>query len=343
MDQALPTRTVEVLHSIVQSYVETGEPVASRTIARRRKDHLSPATIRTIMADLTDLGYLSHPHTSAGRVPTQKAFQHFAHSLSARPLPANPSEDLRSQLAHCPSLDQRAQQATHVLSSLTRNVGIVAAIPASAQALDQIELVRLSEGRVLMVVVTRDGLVHNQLAFLHEPVTQDDLASIRNYVNLHFAGWSLSAIRTELEQLLAQDRALYDGLLRRLNLLYSQGLLSFGFAPRIFLEGASNLVGLDLHLTKEKLRELFRALEEKQRLVELLDQFLDARSGQLQVQVGLENAHPAMRELSLIGINVHLPGLGETRMAVLGPMSMNYPRVMNAVAQLGLALQSLPQ
>jgi heat-inducible transcriptional repressor len=343
MDKALPQRTIEVLHAIVQSYVETGEPVASRTIARRRKDQLSPATIRNIMADLTDLGYLSQPHTSAGRVPTQKAFHHFAQALSSRAVPDSGVERLRDELVQCASLDQRAEHASHVLTALTRNVGIVAAIPASAQALNQIELVRLSEGRVLMVVVTSDGLVHNQVAYLHEPVSQDDLASIRNYVNANFAGWSLSAIRTELDQLLHEDRALYDGLLRRLNLLYSQGLLSFGFAPRIFLEGASNLVGLDLHLTKERLRELFRALEEKQRLIELLDQFLDTRSGEVQVRVGLENAHPAMRELSLIGINVPLPGGGETRMAVLGPMSMNYPRVLSAVVQLGRILQSLPQ
>lgn len=343
MEQALPQRTIEVLHSIVQCYVETGEPVASRTIARRRKDQLSPATIRNIMADLADLGYLSQPHTSAGRVPTPKAFHHFAQALSSRAVPDSGVDRLRDELVQCVGLDQRAEHASHVLTALTRNVGIVAAIPASAQALDQIELVRLSEGRVLMVVVTRDGLVHNQVAFLHEPVSQDDLASIRNYVNANFTGWSLTAIRGELDQLLHEERALYDGLLRRLNLLYSQGLLSFGFAPRIFLEGASNLVGLDLHLTKEKLRELFRTLEEKQRLIALLDQFLDAGSGEVQVQVGLEHAHPAMRELSLIGINVPLPGGGETRMAVLGPMRMNYPRVMSAVVQLGRVLQSLPQ
>jgi heat-inducible transcriptional repressor len=343
MEKALPQRTIEVLHAIVQCYVETGEPVASRTIARFRKNNISPATIRNIMADLFDLGYLDQPHTSAGRVPTAKAFHHYAQSVSSRPVPDSRVERLRDDLVHCSSLDQRAELASHVLTSLTRNVGIVAAIPASAQALELIELVRLSEGRVLMVVVTRDGLVHNQVAFLHEPVSQDDLASIRNYVNSNFAGWTLTAIRSELDLLLRQDRALYDGILRRLHVLYSQGFLSFGFTPRIYLEGASNLVGLDFHLTNEKLRDLFRALEEKQRLIALLDQFLDAGDGEVQVQIGLEHAHPAMRELSLIGVTLHLPGGGATRMAVLGPLRMNYPRVMATVAQVGRALQSLPQ
>jgi heat-inducible transcriptional repressor len=343
MDQVLPQRTIEVLHAIVQCYVETGEPVASRTIARRRKDQLSPATIRNIMADLADLGYLDQPHTSAGRVPTAKAFHHFAQSVAARTLVDSSVERFRDELVHYSSLDQRAEHASHVLTTLTRNVGIVAAIPASAQALDQIELVRLSEGRVLMVVVTRDGHVHNQVAHLHELIAQDDLASIRNYVNSNFSGWTLNAIRAELDILLRQERALYDSLLRRLQALYSQGLLSFGFTPRIYLEGTSNLVGLDLHLTKERLRELFRALEEKQRLIDLLDQFLDAGSGEVRVHVGLENAHPSMRELSLIGVTLELPGGGETRMAVLGPMRMNYPKVMSAVVQLGRVLQSLPQ
>jgi len=344
MEQALNHRSLEVLHSIVQSYVETGEPVASRSIARRRKDNLSPATIRNIMADLADLGYLDQPHTSAGRVPTAKAFRLYALTVSSsRGVHGADADRVREALVQYASPELRAEQATHLLTELTRNVGIVAAIPASAQKLEQIELMRLPDGRVLMVVVTRDGLIRNQVAHLQEPVSQDDLFSIRNYVNQNFAGWSVTAIRQELGRRLFEERATYDSLLRRLQLLYSQGLLSFGFTPQVYLDGASYLVGLDLHLTREKLRELFRALEEKQHLIELLDQFLGARTGEVEVQIGLEHAHPALRGFSLIGITVDLPGGVETRMAVLGPMRMNYPRVMAAVAQVGRILQSLPQ
>lgn len=341
MSDALNTRSLEVLHSIVQDYIETGEPVASRRIARRRKDNLSPATIRNIMADLADMGYLDQPHTSAGRVPTVKAFQQFARSLAASRILANELARLRGELDQAESIEERAERTTHLLTDLTRNVGIVTAIPRSVQALDQVELVLLPDMRVLMIVVTRDGIVSNQVTQLNETVTQDELASIRNYLNRNFAGWTLESIRRDLGNRLEQEWAMYDNLLRKLMLLYEKGLLDIGLTPRVYMEGTSNLVGLDLHLTKERMRELFRTLEEKKRLIELLDQYLEAGGGEVQVHVGLEGAHPAMRDMSLIGVTLDLPGGLAAKMAVLGPMRMNYPRVMSAVLHVGEALRSL--
>lgn len=341
MDRTMSPRTAEVLHAIVQAYVETGEPVASRMIARRRRDQLSPATIRNIMADLADEGYLDQPHTSAGRVPTAKAFRHFAESLAAQRLLANEIARLRSDLNRLQTVDARAERSTALLTEMTRNVGIAAAIPTANLTLDQIELLALPEHRVLMVVVTRDGMVRNQLVQLEEPVKQDELTSIRNYVNLHFNGWTLPAIRAEMERRLELESAAYDSILRRLTVLYSKGLLDIGLTPMVYLNGASNLVGLDLHLTKEKLRDLLRALEEKKRLIALLDQFLDPDGESVQVHVDLSEAHPALDEFALIGLTIELPGGLAARMAVLGPMRMDYPRVMSAVRHVGEALRSL--
>lgn len=343
MDTSLAARTAEVLHLIVQTYIETGEPVASRTVARRRRDNLSPATVRNVMADLADLGYLDQPHTSAGRVPTAKAFRHFAQSMVANRLLSNELIRLRDELYYIDTPEQRAERTSRLLTELTRNVGIVAAIPSSSLELDQIELVLLPARRVLMVVMTHDGNVRNQAVQLDEPVTQDELASIRNYVNCNFSGWTLNAIRRELGARLEQESATYDALLRKLTLLYEKGLLDISLTPLVYLEGASNLVGLDLHLTKERLRELFRALEEKKRIIELLDQFLEGGSREVHVQVGLADAHPSMRELTLVGVTVDLPGGVAAKMAVLGPMRMNYPRVMSAVLHVGEALRSLPR
>jgi len=343
MEVALPQRTVEILNAIVQSYIETGEPVASRTVARRRKDGISAATVRNIMADLTELGFLSQPHTSAGRVPTEKAFRHYARAAAFSRTLAVELERLRSELIARESLQSRAEHTTHLLTEMTRNVGIVAAIPASRQVLDQLELVLLPDMRVLTVVVTLDHTVHNHVVKLREPVTTDELASIRNYVNYNFHGWALSAIRQELDRRLQQEHAAYDRLLRKLTQLYENGLLNIGAVPSVYMEGASNLVGLDLHLTKEKLRDLFRALEEKKRLMDILDRYLEAENGGIQVRVGLADTHPAMRDLSLIGVTFHLPGGHTTKMAVLGPMRMNYPKVISAVMHIGQALQSMPQ
>lgn len=341
-DTPLPPRSVDVLHLIVQAYIETGEPVASRTIARRRKDNVSPATIRNIMADLADAGYLSQPHTSAGRVPTEKAFRLYSQSLGAGRILEGEIENLRRQLTGANSTEARMERTSQLLSEMTRNLSIVASIPASSQTLDQIELVLLPDMRILMVVVTQDHMVSNQVVKLEEPVTSDELTSIRNFVNRNFNGWALSAIRTELARRLQSESAIYDNLQRKLILLYQKGLLEIGTQPKVHMDGASNLVGFDLHVTKERLRDLFRTLEEKRLLLELLDRFLSANTGEVAVHVGLGGLQPAWRELSLIGLTVSTPGGLSTRMAVLGPMRMNYPRVISAVFHVGQTLQGLP-
>jgi len=223
---------------------------------------------------------------------------------------------------------------------LTRNVGIAAAIPALSQELDQIELVPLSDNRVLMILATRDHMVRNRVVTLEEPASPDELASIRNYVNRNFSGWQLGAARRELLRRLLEERELYDAALRKLQTLYRKGLLEGDSSPEVHMEGASNLVGLDLHLTRETLRDLLGALEQKRRLMELLDRFLEQPPGELAVRVGLEEAHPAMKHLVLIGMTIQLASGLPAKVAVLGPMRMNYERVMSAVFETSKALEN---
>jgi heat-inducible transcriptional repressor len=216
-------------------------------------------------------------------------------------------------------------------------VGIAAAIPASSQALDQVELVSLGDHRVMVVVVTRDRMIRNRVVALEGPISQPELERIRNYINHNFAGWVLSEVRLELQRRLEAESAAYDAILRRLTSLYAQGLFDIEMDPEIHLEGASYLVGLDLHMTRERMHELFRALEEKKRILELLDRFLEQPPGQLAVQVGLGEVHPSMRELALIGLAVPLGGGLIARFAVLGPLRMNYVHAMSAVMHVGRA------
>jgi heat-inducible transcriptional repressor len=329
-----------VLYEIVEAYIATGEPVASRSIARRWHDSLSPASIRNAMADLDEEGYLSQPHTSAGRVPTPKAFRSYVESLTLRKLAAAEIERLRAEIGKLDTVEARVEHTSRMLTEMTKGMGIAAAIPPSSPALDQVELVALPAGRVLMVVITRDQQVHNRVITLEEPADSIELASIRNYINRNFSGWSLGDVRRELAARLEHAAATYDAILKKLNVLYSKGLLDLGSGPEVHMEGVSNLVVLDLHLTREKTRELFRALEEKKRILELLDRFLEQPSGELAVHVGLAEVHPSMQHLSLIGLPVTLPSGLSAVIAVLGPMRMNYPRVMSAVQHVGHAFRS---
>lgn len=339
---ALTRRTIDILHSIVEHYIDTGEPVASRTISRRHGQGLSAASIRNIMADLYEEGYLSQPHTSAGRIPTEKAFRSYVQSLAGRRVLAAQLHRLRAELGSLSTMDERIERSSHILTEMTRSVGIAAAIPTSAQTLDHIELVSLGERRILMIVITRDQMVRNRIVALAEHIHPDELGSIRNYINRNFSGWKLSDVHSELSRRLEQESAAYDALLRKLTLLYANGLFEIDPSPEVHLDGASYLVGLDLHLTREKMRELFRALEEKKRILHLLDSFLEQPDGELAIQVGLSNLHPSMGELSLIGVSISLPGGLSAKIAVLGPMRMNYEKVISAVLHMGHAFQSIP-
>jgi|SRR5579872_586851 len=332
-------RSREVLHDIVEAYIATGEPVASRSIAHRRRDPLSSASIRNIMADLDEEGYLCQPHTSAGRVPTEKAFRSYVQSLTLRRIASDEIARLKAEFGRLDTVEARVEHTSRTLTEMTRSMGIAAAIRQASPALDQIELVPLPDHRVLMVVVTRDHEVSNRVVALDEPVSTEELGSIRNYINRNFSGWTLEAVRRELAERLEHASAAYDTILRKLTVLYTKGLLDIAADTEIHMEGVSNLVGLDLHLTKEKMRELFRALEEKKRVLKLLDRFLEQPAGEVAVHVGLAEAHPSMGELSLIGLPVQLPNGLSAVVAVLGPIRMNYGRAMSAVQHVGWAFQ----
>jgi heat-inducible transcriptional repressor len=334
----LTPRHFEVLHALVQNYIETGEPVASRTIAR--KYPMSPASIRNMMSDLLDAGYLSQPHTSAGRVPTERGYQSYVQTLLGSRIVQAELDRLHAEMQSVSTVEGRIARSSKLLTEITRNFAIAAAIPNSTQTLDQVELVALPDRRVLMVVITRDRIARNKVITIEDHVTQDELASIRNYINYNFSGWALPSIHRELKRRFDLESAAYDAILKRVSVLYSKGLLDLGLMPEVHCEGAENLIGLDLHLTRERMRELFRALEEKKRVLQLLERFLEQREGELAVQVGLSDVHPSMSELSLIGVRFGLPNGLEAHVAVLGPMRMNYSRALSAVLHVGQAFKS---
>lgn len=334
----LTPRHFQVLHALVQNYIETGEPVASRAIAR--KYPMSAASIRNMMADLLDEGYLSQPHTSAGRVPTERAYQSYVKTLLDNRIIKAELDRLQAEIRREGTVEGRIERSSKLLTEITRNFGIAAAIPTENQILDQVELLALPDHRVLMVVITRDRMVRNKVITIDDPIAQDELNSIRNYINYNFSGWVLPSIHRELKRRLELESAAYDAILRRVSLFHAKGLLDLGLAPEVHFEGAVNLIGLDLHLTRERMRELFRALEEKKRVLQLLERFLEQREGELSVQVGLSDVHPSMGELSLIGVRLGMPNGLDAHVAVLGPMRMNYSRALSAVLHVGQAFKT---
>ena len=341
-DHPLRARTEQILCSIVKAYIDTGEPVASLEISRLRRHQLSAASIRNVMAELAAEGYLHQSHASAGRIPTGRAFELFVDNLPDRRLHSEEVIRIRERLSEAESLDQRVEQCSQMLTEMTQSVALTAAIPTLAQKLDQVELVSLGGARVLMIVVTGDKVVRDQVVTLDQPIAAVELVPIRNYINTEFSGWLISDIQPEIARRLEQASAQYHLILRQLMLLYERGVVAPGLAPEVHMEGASNLVLFELQLTREKLTELFRTLEEKKRILQLLERFLAEPAGEVGVRIGLEAEHPSLGELSLIGVSIKLPGGMDAKIAVLGPLRMDYSKAMSAVMHVGRALGSLP-
>ncbi len=350
---SLTGRNLEVLNSIIKSYIATGQPVGSRAVSAKRKDRLSPASIRNVMAELEAEGYLTHPHTSAGRVPTDKAFRHYVRNLTASRLQPSEADFVHVNLSEAATLEEQMGRSSHVLAALTHQVGIVVLAPLSRVVLQHVQFVKLAEKRVLMVFVARGDVVRHRIVRLSEEVSQEELDHIAHYVNENFTGWQLGAARREILRRIQEERVEYDAILRRLRLLCLQGFLAADSEARVFLDGASNLVEDAPVLDRDRVRDLLRALEEKEKLIELLDHCIRAEvkiltpqgaAGEtLCVRIGLEDAYPAMKNFALIGAACDMETGLAGRIAVIGPMRMQYERVISAVAHVASVFQNLTE
>jgi heat-inducible transcriptional repressor len=320
------------LLAVIREHIQTGEPVASRSVSRHTKPSLSPASIRSIMMELEEEGYLEQPHTSAGRVPTGKAYRYYVSQIDAEEPPSRSDEQLiLSHLGDAQQIppEEVLGRTSRVLSLVSGNLGVVIRLPLSV-VLEHIHFVHVSERRILVVVVSPGSQVHKRLIRVEFDLSQLELEAASNYLNRHYRGWELPQIREDLEKKLAEERSTYDGLLTALKQLNDRGMLEENSPPEIFLEGASNLIGRPELADPAQLRRLIQALEEKETLVRLLTQCVGESNDALQVVIGLPGSPPPLKDFALIGSGMGWPEGLCLRMAILGPARMHYDRVIRA-------------
>ena len=323
-------REREILTAIVETFISSGEPVGSRVLSRGSREGLSPATIRNVMADLADAGYLEQPHTSAGRVPSAAAFRYYVEQLSGK-TQLSPADEgiIQDSLHGITDVQEFMERTSHVLSLISRNVGLAVAVSGPKNALEHVYFSRLGDQKVLAVVVTKSGLVRDRM--LRLDLAQTDLDQAARFINENFHGWTLEAVRQEIARRLEQERGEYDRLMSSVAQLYRQGVLSGDESTRVvYIEGASNLVSGEQD--RERLQELLKALEEKQKLVDLLSAYLDAKQEAVRVVIGLDEAQPSLRNLVLIGTPARVGGEVMGSLAVLGPPRMDYQHTITAVS-----------
>ena len=333
----LSARERAVLTAIIETYIATGEPVASQALARHfgNKEGMSPATIRNVMAALGDAGLLDQPHTSAGRIPTAQAFRIYVEQLTGSQLAIlapERLEQIRENFAGIGTSQQYLERTSHVLALISSGLGVALASGQELHHLEHIHFSRLSPGRVLGVVITKAGSVLDRVLSLDHDLNTLELETAARFLNENFHGWSIERIRGELARRLEAERNEYDRLMRSIEELYRKGALEAeaGAPPAIFVEGVANL--LAGQKDRDRLRTMLQALEAKERLIELLNAYVDARERSVRVVVGLEEAIPELKDFVLFGATARLGLESLGTVAVIGPTRIQYQETINAVS-----------
>jgi len=337
---ALDGRRREVLRTLIQLHIETGEPVGSESLARALDRALSPATIRNVMADLEALGYLDHPHTSAGRVPTDDGYRFYVDSLMGlQPLAAGEKQEIEQELrSRDSSLEQTMEGASHLLSRLSRHVGFVLAPDIARTSFRHIDLVPLAYPRILVVMVSSNGLVTHKVIEFPEKLRAEELQECANYLNAHLSGMSLADIRSHLIELMTEEKALYDTLLQKVVALGGRAFDGTG-ETSVYLDGASNILAQAEFDDLQRMRTIFRTFEEKGRLVRILNACISGDG--IRVLIGRENPDPDLRDLSLVTARCALEGEERLGLGVLGSTRMEYAHVVALVDHVARAVSDV--
>ncbi len=338
--ERVTSRQRAILLSILESYVATGEPVGSATISRQgvESSGMSSATIRNEMAALTAAGLLEQPHTSAGRVPTARAFRMYVEELNGgrsvgEGLPERRRLEIDSSFAGLTGTQALLERTSHVLATLSSGVGVAIATAADGDLLEHVHFSRLAPRRVLAVVVTRSGMVRDRVLALERDPEMAELESATRFLNENFRGWSVERVRAELQRRVEHERTEYHRMLSAIEQLWTKAVPEVEATQSVYVGGVGNLVaGMGAGEDRARLRELLAALETKQRLVELLNAYIDARQQSVRVIFDLEEQAPEMAGLVLIAAPTHVAGERRGTVGVIGTKRMDYEQTMGAVS-----------
>lgn len=336
--EELDSRAREVLREIVMQHVATGEAISSRSLAKCGRFHLSPASLRNVMADLEDAGYLAQPHTSAGRVPTDRGYRFFIdHLMRSRALTQHEREVIDGEVSHATEIDEMLQLASRLLSKLSDQVGVVFMPTLLQFAIRSMDFVLVAEGKIMCVIVGTNGVVVNKIVETRSLFTREELEKISRYISIEFSGMTLDSIRRRLIRMTEEERAVHDAMLQKTIAL---GIEAVGeVSPldhELYVEGTTSILMKPEFADAVAMRKTFLALQEKERLIEILNSCLNEDG--LQILIGGESDFTQIHNFSIVArsYGTHNAPLGIV--GILGPMRMEYARMAPLVDYLGRAL-----
>ena len=348
------SRGQTILTAVINEHFVTGEPVGSKTIAEKfaNASGLSSASIRSVMGELEELGLLEQPHTSAGRVPTDKGYRFYVDNLLGVLSISN--EDLHrigdefglsgSDLVEAP--DRLMERTSQLLSALSNNVGIVVSPNLANDRLQHIEFVNLSDNRILVVLVSAPNIVHNRIIRLKVTFAKEDLERTANYLNAEFSGKTLAEIRSEIIRLMHEEKTMFDKLLQTAVILCSQSIedeeSSLG---EVYVDGTSNILTKRDFADLERLRELITTIGERSRLLQIVNECIARDTegkGDVQIVIGSENRSPSLHNCTLISAPYRVGGGSAVgTLSVLGPTRIEYARMISIVSYVARVLEKV--
>lgn len=341
MDGSLDDRGALVLRLVIEDYIDTAEPVGSRTVSKKMEQSLSPATIRNIMADLEEMGYLVQPHTSAGRIPTAAGFRYYVNCLLERREVARVDREQLMKMAGGggAAADDLVRQASQALSGLARQACVVVVSRFSHQPLRSLSLMRVSSDKILLVTVLQGGWVQNRLIEGEQDLSSEELERINLYLNELAVGLTLPQLRRKILGEMRREKARYDRIMRRALRLSSKALLE-SLPGEVFVAGRANILEQpEFAEDVQKLKRILRAFEEKSVIVRLLDRALDLEA--LQVSIGSENSVEDLPDISVVASGYHQGESAMGGIGLIGPVRMDYSRVIPLVEYTARLLTSI--
>ena len=323
-------RAKSLLKTLVELYIAEGTPVGSRTLSRASGLELSPATIRNVMADLEELGLIASPHTSAGRIPTARGYRVFVDTmLTARPLDGSMQAQLPTATREQLQSGQPTRviaSAAQVLSKLSSFVGVITA-PKKASVFHHIEFMRLGERRILLILVAPDGDVQNRVIMTARDYTQAELLEAANFLNAHYAGLSIDAVRERLQQ---EVETLRSEIATLMQAAVQAGTEAMASEEQLVVSGERNLLAVqDFGNDMGSLRKLFDLFEQKTQLMRLLD--VSSRAEGVRIYIGGESGVVPYEELSIVSAPYEVDGRVVGTLGVIGPTRMAYDRMIQIV------------
>lgn len=326
----LEKRSETILEAIVAEYIATGEPVGSRTVSRKDTIALSAASVRNVMTDLTDMGYIVQPHVSAGRVPTDLGYRFYVDLILGDLMVDENEHTSIESLIRAAGLDMRdvLRQSSSVLAGLSRQAGVVSTTPAQEQTFKTIEFIKVADDRILVVLVATSGFVQNKVIYDEDGVDQQTLESYGRMLDDMLKHLDLRQARERIEQELAQEKTEVDEMLSK-TLKMGHIILSQNDSRELFIEGQTNILHEPEFAEFEKLKAILITFEEKSKLLKILDKTLDAEG--VQVFIGAEHGLDEIESCSIIAYPIRAEDTVLASIGVVGPKRMNYQKVVPLV------------